>query len=61
MSERVKTVDWRIAVTGMICITALAIVGQIMNEQEIWKFYAVAIIAWLIGIPMPQFWKWRVK
>jgi len=41
-----------VAVTAIICITALAITAQAYDGTEFWKWIAISIIAWILGVKL---------
>jgi len=41
-----------VACTGLICVTALAITAQAYDGAEFWKWIAIAIISWILGVKL---------
>ncbi len=54
MTKKIKQIDWRIVITGLVCITGIEITALFMGINGVLLTTIVALIAGVIGVTLPQ-------
>jgi len=54
LNEMEKKIDWKIIVTGLICLTAIAIAAQFNGIDGTLMTLIIGVIALAIGVALPN-------